>query len=196
MITVRRTYNLFLWMLLGLLTGVLIYVCLGEIYSLLKENLPTLFPTYNIVTERVLYDRAEKTVIIFSLIINLLLVVNISSKYDNGKFEYIVTKTDGIYKIPDILKTFVCKFALPDIIASIIVSAVYFIPISFIPSQFVNGGSFIASLVLPYHTVFTTFGIVGGTVFVAVFMLISHAIALYPSLRYYRAKWLSGFAEV
>ncbi len=195
MTVIRKTFYLFLWMLLGLISGVIIYVCVGDVYSLLKENLPSLFPTYNIVAERELYERSENAVIIISMLLNILTIVYISSRLDNDKLEYIVTKTDGIYKIPDVLKAFVCKFAISDFISSIIVSAAYFIPISFIPAQFMKRGSLAASLALPFKTAYELFGYAGGLILVSLAFLTSHALAVYPSLKYYRAKWLSGFAE-
>ena len=192
----KKIFSLFLWMIAGILISAVCNVFVGELYRFLSGLLPGVFPSYDIVNERDMYYAMEETLLLFALALSIFCVTYISLTRDNDRFEYIITKTDGFYEIKDVLKTYVDKFALSDIISCIINGTVFSVPMFFIPIQFIERGTFIATLAEPYKNATEAFGLYFGAVFVILALAISHLIILPFALRYYRAKWLSGFAEV
>ena len=191
----KKTGLLIFWMLLGLLIGVFIGTLISQIYEILYEHFPEAFPLYNPVFEKEEHERFTLTMAFISVSLTLVLTVYICQRFNNDGFEFIITKTDGLYKIHEILKTYVNKFALSDIISSVTTALVFTVPIYFIPRGFFTGGTFFVDLLLPLRTVVDGIGILGSVFYATVAIILSHVLTLPFILKFYRAKWLTGFAE-
>ena len=192
---IKKTYTFFLWMLLGIIITLTVGTAVSELYRLLGKFLPNAFPSYDILSDDEFFDTLYTSLWFISLMISMFITVYISLKHNNDRFEFIIDTTEGIYKIPDILKTYVDIFAKSDIVSCVIVGAIYTIPMIFIPEQFMNKSSALAALALPYKNMSECFGVIlGPTVFI-ISLCAFHIAAVPLALKYYRAKWLSGFAE-
>lgn len=193
--SLKKTGLLLLWMLLGLIIGVFLDTLCHGIYDLLYEYMPHLFPLYNPILNKAEYERFALAMAIISVSLTLMITVYICQRFNNDRFEFIITKTDGLYKIPGILKTYIDNFVTSDIISSVFTALVFTVPIHFIPRGFFTKSTFIVDLLLPLRTVVEGLGIAGAALYTAVAIVISHAITLPLVLKFYRAKWLTGFAE-
>lgn len=182
-------------MLAGLLIGAALRSVVNQFYDLLHGIFPETFPFYNTVLEKNLQERLETRLNLISLALTLVLTVIISQRLNNDRYEYIISKTDGIYKIDAVLPTYVSNFALSDLISSIIVGAAYTVPVAFIPKQFFGDGSLVGELLYIMRVPTEAYGTVLGSILVVLILSASHFATLSITLRYYRAKWLSGFAE-
>lgn len=192
---VKKTGLLLFWMMLGLILGLLINTFAVQVYELLFEHFPEAFPLYNPVFEKAEYEAFILTVAYVSVSAMFLLTVYICQRFNNDRFEYVITKTDGLYKIPEILKTYVSKFALSDFISSVITALFFTVPIYFIPRQFFTASSFAVDLLTPLRTIVEGSGIWFAAVYAIFAIIAAHAVTLPLVLKFYRAKWLTGFAE-
>ena len=192
---VKKIARLTLWMLLGLIIGAFIGTLISQIYELLFEYFPDTFPLYNPVFEKEKYDRFTLTMAFISLSLTLALTVYICQRFNNDRFEFMIAKTEGLYKIREVLRTYVDKFAASDVAESIIVALLFTVPIYFIPKGFFTKSTFIVDLLLPLRTVIDGVGITGAVLDAILALLLSHALTLPLILKFYRAKWLTGFAE-
>ena len=191
----KKTGLLLLWMLIGLLLGLFISTLTMQIYELLFEYFPDAFPLYNPVFEKKKYETFTLVMAYVSVCLMFVFTVYICQRFNNDRFEYIISKTDGLYKISDVLKTYVSKFALSDVISSIITAAVFTVPIYFIPRGFFTASTFLVDLLTPFRTIVDGSGIWTCVICSAVAIIAAHAVTLPFILKFYRAKWLTGFAE-
>ena len=192
---IKKCASLAFWMTLGLIASAFIGSLVGQIYNLLYKNFPDAFPLYNAVFDKEQYVALTHAMAIITVSLTLILTAYIAGRYNNDRFEYIITKTDGFYKIRDILKTYVCIFGIGDVISSVICGTLFTLPIYFIPTQFFSSGSPIAEFLEPMKTLTEALGAVGSPIYASLFLIFSHAITLPLVLKYYRAKWLTGFSE-
>ncbi len=192
---VKKTVSLTLWMVLGLIASAFIGSLVGQIYNLLYKFFPDTFPLYNAVFDKEQYVAFTHAVAIITVSLTLILTVYIAGRYNNDRFEYIITKTDGLYRISDVFKTYICIFGISDASSSVFCGTVFTVSVYFIPTQFFSSGSHVAEFLLPTKTLTEALGAVGSPIYASLFLLFSHAITLPLVLKYYRAKWLTGFAE-
>lgn len=192
----RSSAQLFLWMLLGSLIGIGVSVVVSELYRFLNDLVPNLFPTYEIGTTDKFFDSLYTSLWFISLVIAVFITVYLSLRYDNKKFEFIITKTDGLYKIRNFLPTYVDVFAKADFCASVINGIIYSIPFIFIPMPFIKNESFLAKLAEPYKLMSECFGYVFAPIVMMIIIAACYLFAVPLALKYYRAKWFSAFSEV
>ena len=195
MTVLKKCFYLFLFMLPGLFIGSVICVLVTQLHNSLARLFPSVFHLYNIVLESELHALQEARLNFIALFFTALAVVFITQRYNNERFEYIITRTDGIFYLKDSLPVYLKRFALSDVIASLVVGSAFTVPIHFIPMQFFAAGSDISTMLYPFKLLTQTVGPVFAPVILTVLLLAAHAAVTPLSLLYYRAKWLSGFAE-
>ena len=193
---VRSTANLALWMIPGLAIGLVISAVVNQAYELLSRCFPDLFPIYDVIGESELYRLTSARVSVLALFIILTATVYLAKRYSNHTFEFIISKTDGLFTVREGLGIYAGEFLISDAIESLVISAVFFIPASFIPKQFFSTGSIVADILLPIHSLASLLGTPLGALAFFGLLAAAHLIVLIPSLTYYRAKWLTGFTEV
>lgn len=191
----KKTGLLLAWALFGLLIGLLIGTLVYQIYELLFEYFPEVFPLYNPVFDSLKYERFTLIMAFITASLTLASAVYLCQRFNNDRFEFIITKTDGLYKIRSILKTYVSIFAVSDLISSVICATVLTVPIYFIPKGFFTKSTFVVDLLTPFRTIVDGIGVAAAAAAVCAIVLLSHVITLPLVLKFYRAKWLTGFAE-
>lgn len=192
----KTMINLSLWMLIGSLIGIGTSTAVSELYRLLNELMPNAFPSYDVTSNATFFDTLYTSLWLISLTITLFITVYLSLRYDNFKFEKIITKTDGLYEIRDFLPTYINIFALTDIVSTVLCGVIFTIPFSFIPMQFIKHESFLAKLTEPYKLLSECFGIAFAPIVMTVLIALAYLAAIPLALKYYRAKWFSAFSEV
>ena len=159
-------------------------------HTYLSEMLPSVVDTVNPIhspDEYELYLRAVATV---GATVGLFLINYISLRMDNEKFEYVITKTDGQYRLADGVRLYFSEFLITDIIASTVTIGALVAGGCFIPEKLMDRGLVIifglgASLVEFY-------GPVGAVLIAVVASLITRMISVPLCVRVWRALWLSG----
>ena len=192
---IKKTCTLFLWMIAGLILSTFMYSLILQIYELLYKNMPDIFPLYNPVSGKGKYERLSLIMYVSAVFAAMLISVCLNLRYDNSRFEFIITKTDGFYKINAVLPTYVCKFAIQDIVSSMVNGLLFSVSISLIPSQFFSTGNPISDFAEPLWRITDSLGAKSSAAYLTAAVLFSHILSTVPVLKYYRAKWLTGFAE-
>jgi hypothetical protein len=191
----KRIGTLFLWMLPALFLGAFISVLVAQLYEHLSALFPESFPLYNVVLEKEEHEALTRLLDIIALGLTAIVGVFISLKLNNERFEYMISKTDGLYLTRDALPIYSKHFALCDLIASVLIGTAFSVSVSFIPKQFFSTGKTLATILTPLHLTVDAFGMIGASVYFSFMLIIAHFICLPSVLGFYRAKWLSGFAE-
>ena len=183
-------------MIIGSVIGIVISTCVSETYRFLGGIFPSAFPSYDVTRGARFFDTLYTSLWFIALAVTLFVSVYLSLRYDNFKFEHIITKTDGVYKIRDILPTYINIFGKSDLLASIISGALFTIPFIFVPIQFVKNQSFLATLTEPYKLMSECFGYVLAPIVMTLLIALCYLASVPLALKYYRARWFSAFSEV
>ena len=191
----RRSLWLFLWMLLGIIISPIVSGALSALYETLHLWLPDVFLKFDVVLEKEMFLAHQSRINVFSVAVTLFLTVYFSLRYNNERDEFIISVTDGLFSVKDVIPAYAKRFLLSDIVSTVIVSNLLAIPITFIPHQFLNTDGTISLLLTQYRLCMECFGEVGMLIFYTLSLLILHVPALPLALKSYRSKWLAGFAS-
>lgn len=192
----KNTAHLFLWMLIGSLIGIVISTFFSELYRFLGEFMPSVFPSYDIKSGDAFFDSLYTSLWFVSLSATVFVSVYLSLRYDNERFEYIITKTDGIYRMPAFLPAYVKMYAMHDISASLLSGLIFTVPFFFVPMQFIKNESLLANLAEPYKLMGECFGYILSPIVMILMIMLCYVASTPLSLKYYRARWFSAFSEV
>ena len=192
----KTPINLMLWMLLGSLIGICVSTAVSELYRFLNELMPSIFPSYDVTSRADFFDTLYTSLWLISLVITTFITVYLSMRYDNLKFEKIISKTDGLYELRTVMPTYINIFAISDLISAALCGFVFSVPFSFIPMQFIKHESFLAKLAEPYKLLSECFGTALAPVIMAIVIVLAYLASIPLALKYYRAKWFSAFSEV
>ena len=191
----KKSCLLTFWMMLGVIIGVFIDTLTHQIYELLYKHFPDTVHLYNPVLEKDGYSRFSLVMSFITVSLTILLSVYICQRFNNDRFEFIIAKTDGLYKIRAILKTYISNYWISDVISSVFTALTFTVPIYFIPRGFFTTSTFFVDMLTPLRALVDGVGILTAALYCAAAFAVSHAITLPLILKFYRAKWLTGFAE-
>lgn len=159
-------------------------------YNYLAETVPKAVPTVNPIHTPDEYGVYLKCAATVSAFVGLFFINYISLRLDNRKFEYIIAKTDGQYKIKNGISLYFSEFLKSDIIASASLVAPLIIGAYFIPEKLMDRGLiFIFRL---GDSLIQFYGIFGAVFLGTLFSIITRIISVPLTLRTWRALWLSG----
>ena len=192
----KKPLHLLLWMLLGTVMGIVISTFFSELYRFLGEFMPAAFPSYDLTSNDSFFDTLYTSLWFVSLFATVFITVYLTLRYDNERFEYIITKTDGIYMISDILPTYISEYAKYDVLSSAFCALIFTVPFFFVPMQFIKNESFLANLAEPYKLMSECFGYVLAPIVMFLMIAVCHAASAPLVLKHYRARWFSAFSEV
>ena len=182
-------------MIVGLFIGMFVSNLVNSSYELLNSKIPDYFPIYNAISEQELHTKQQYMLNLIALAITLLVTIVISLVYNNERYEFIVSKTDGFYRVHKVIKLYIKRFVLADIIASILIGLIFTIPITFINSAFFSVPKIYSEIILILHIAHKALGTAGFCIFVPSVMILLHIPAIPIALNRWRAKWLTGFAD-
>ncbi len=175
--------------LIYLLTTALVDI----VYSALLEIAPNLVPSYDRVLEKEEYQAFARAMNAISALLAVFLVSFVTGIYDNARYEDVVTKTDGLFKLRDELPSYFKRTLPSDLIAVSLAPAV-FVPLTIptYPKKFLEYfGTYLAphlrlaELLTPLGTYFMIFAVA----------LIARVLAMPKALDRYRALWLTSFVD-
>ena len=159
-------------------------------YNYLAEVMPSVVDTVNPIHTPDEYELYLKGVATFGALVGLFLINYVSLRMDNEKFEYLITKTDGQYRLKDGLKLYFAEFFKSDAIASTIAVGVLVAGASFIPEKLLDRGLiFIFRLGV---SLAEFYGPVGAVAVAVLFSFVTRMLSVPLCVRTWRALWLSG----
>lgn len=159
-------------------------------YSYLAEVMPSVVETVNPIHTPAEYELYLKGVATVGALVALFIMNYVSLRLDNEKFEYIITKTDGQYRLVDGVKLYFGEFFKSDAIASTVAVGVLVMGAYFIPEKLLDKGLlFVFKLGV---SLIDFYGPVGAVVIAVLFSFITRIISVPLCVRTWRALWLSG----
>ena len=161
------------------------------VYPTLNDILPDLFPLPNYVFEAEEYEMLQRVLMLPTLLLCFLILARVSLFFDNARFEHVIRKTDGMYRMKDGLKLYYSSFLLSDVIISLLVPVGLTLPVYiYVPKKYID---MIFSLFFtPAFNCYRTFGYVRGAVILVFTTLVCRLLAGIFATRGYRARWLSS----
>ena len=175
----------------------LIYAVVGllvnTIYGVLTTNLPEYFKNYSVITHPHEYATCQAILSAITIFICLYFVQKIYYFLDNGRFEYMIAKTEGMYTMVEGLGLYYRSFWLDDILTCVLTSVILYIPVIYIPEKFMEMG--VQFIFFPADVIYSHFGTVNGAILLPLMAVLSRAVESICAVKSYRANWLSGSIE-
>ncbi len=174
----------------------LISVLAGVIYNFLSEKLPNSFPDYNPLTEKAAYLSLEATLALICAAVTVLILTVLAVRYDDERYEFIISKTDGFYTLTEGGKIYARNYLCCDIISSVTVPLPFFL-ITRIDFPESSAGilkiteNVLETVTLPTEAFSDKLGFGLGIAVAIAVSLISRIPAGYTGLKRWRGLWLS-----
>ena len=165
----------------------------NTVYGTLTINLPEYFKYYSVITEPVEYAVSEAILASVALFLSLYFVQKIYFFLDNGRFEYMIVKTEGMYTMTDGLRLYYRSFWLDDILTCVLTSAVLYFPTIYIPENVMKYG--LDLIFYPANIMRGHFGDTVGFVILILMATFTRLAEAINAVKSYRANWLSGSIE-
>ena len=162
-------------------------------YSALTEILPDTVPEYSQVLEKEEYARFMKITNGVSVLLAVFFISFLTGVYDNSRYEDVITKTDGLYKIREVFFEYFKRNFPSDVIATAI-PALPFIALT-LPSYSKKFLDYFGGYLAPHFRLTELFGTVGAYFAILSVSLIGRALAMPAALARYRSLWLTSFVD-
>ena len=166
------------------------------VYEALIDWFPSVFRDYSPVFEAAEYNAAMHTVSVIGTILGVFITSLVVTRLDNGRDEFITKKSEGFYRIPQMMPVYYKAYALPDLVASLITTAL--ICALIIPSHLIsrNDVSTFANLGRSFRdfhlgVLYDGTNVIGFILSVFAIFYISKLISGIHALKKWRAAWLS-----
>ncbi len=196
----KRYLHSFLYSILTLLFGYVLFsvttlVCIS-MHEGLIDWFPSVFKEYSPVLETKEYEHTNNIIEFLSVVLALFLSSLIVTRLDNGRNEYIISKTDGFYKIPDVLPMYYKRYTLPDLIAAllstVLVSCLIIPAVFYAPEKI----TWFSNLVVDFRefyigTLYMRWGVFSAPVAVFLFSFVFKVLSGPQGLKRWRAAWLT-----
>ena len=180
----------FLWFFVGsLIATVLTSLIGGAIFALLHDISPDAFPKYSPVLNREEYEAQQVLFSTLGALFAVPIITYITMRNDNTRYERMITKTDGMYRIAEGAKIYFKTFLIHDILAALIIPALHF-ALTLIP--FPDGTpELVYILTYQPRAAIEGLGFATALILTLLLSLASRFIALPLCLEAYRSRWLS-----
>ncbi len=183
----------FLLFLAGYITTFVTKYIPPIIYDYLCFHFPSVFVSYSPISQPEEYAVVEKWLAVASVAMGIFIVGYIALRVDNKRFEYIIRKTEGFYRLPYGIKLWLREFLLPDIIVTLLLPLLFAIPPYFIPERAMDLGAnipFWAADMLMEHM-----GMLECALTLSLTSLISRIVVIPHTLLVWRANWLTASVD-
>ena len=187
----------FLFFIIGFILFSLFTFLAGHLNEFLAGIFPDLFKIYNPISNHEELVLQKQGIALISAIVSVFVLTFIAVRQDNLRYEHLIAKTDGFYKITQGADIYRREFLGADLFSAVLVPAFFLgltlinIPNSAPRLLRIFGNCLAEILVIPIA--FTErFGFVFGTVMLVFVSVISRIPAVYISLAHWRGIWLSS----
>ena len=196
-IYLRAAVRYLIFYTLAFAAFMLLEMLLHNLYSILSLYYPDAVPIYDELSTPEKYARLSEIIATLSAILSVIIASFISTVLDNERFEYLITRTDGFYKVADGTRLYLKRYALPDAIASATAPLpIFALGLISLPERprglirfFIEAFSNLLSLT---NAITDSLGLIFGLSATILTAFISKLLfSPYAALRY-RARWLSN----
>ncbi len=186
--------------LLGFIVFFIMNYAVSLVYGTLSDMFPAIFRTYNFITEPEEAEALSERLKLTAGILSVLALGIIALKYDNARYEYIISRTDGFYTLKEGAPLYLSGYLYADIIAAAGVPLITY-PLVLINigesaprflrvlEKYING---FTALPLSYRN---AAGLLGGALLLVLTSLAARALGVYSGLKRWRAVWLSDIGR-
>ncbi len=181
-------------LLLAFLPFMLVEWLLPHTLDWLSLTLGGAIPIYSEITHPEQYAAQEAALAVAEVLVTLLILEAVLTRLDNKRFEYVISKTEGLYTMREGLALYMREFLALDLVIASVLPAASVIACAFIPEiAFEYGAEF--PLRLGYE-LYLHHGAVRASVIIVLCAVTARLISGILALRRYRAVWLSGGDEI
>ena len=187
----------FLIYALGFVPFYIVRVLSEVIYNALSDKIPSIFPSYNALTQKAQYLSLEATLALICAIVTVFILTVLALTYDNERYEFIISRTDGLYTLKNGAKIYLDRYLYADAVCATLVPIPFFImtKITF-PEDSVKAlrilGDALTTLTSPTEAFISKLGLGFGIATAILASIFSRIPAAYMGLRRWRGLWLSG----
>lgn len=162
-------------------------------YVYLSEIFPSVFPEYSQVLEKELYEALQTRLQVFSVLLSVFFIHLFCAVYDNFRYESVIKKTDGFYKIKDQLLPYLKSTAIQDAL-SCALSPLLLLSVSTVsfPEKFLK---YFGSFFYPHILMLSNFGFLISYLMIIFAAVIARLIAAPLALDRFRGLWLTSFVD-
>ena len=167
------------------------------LYPALSEWAPALFPAYNPVLDREAYERLNGNINLASAFLAVFLISYFTVRFDNRRFEVMITETEGLYTLREGARIYFPRFFAIDAVTAFVMAAPIPVALLFIPEEMPKFLTRAVGTLSALSCVFTDrLGTVLGIVAIALVILAFRLLSGLISLSKWRAVWLSDISVV
>ena len=161
-------------------------------YATLQEWFPSLFKTYSAISEKEQLEEVNRRIDFVCALISFFIMPFFAKKLDNARFESIVDKTDGFYRLRDGLAIYLSDYTVADSVALLLSPAPY-IPLLLIelPKKLERSFGFILTPLDPFRAIADVSGLVGAYFVIVAVTLLAAIPANLSALKHWRGLWLA-----
>ena len=207
----RKETNAFFTLFVGFVACSVIYLMmfnvLYDFYEVIARAFPGNAPIYNRILEKNQYDELRLIIAAISAIPSVMLASYLTVLFNSYKKHFFFLKTGGFIKFPDACRLYVKSFLLTDIIAAVLVSAIFAVLVLCIPEfrasyTFESSASSVGGLlgflryfVIASSALYMRFGFVGCLLIPMGSAMLGGALAIPHSVRRYQGDALAHSLE-
>ena len=171
-------------------------------YAYMNYLIPDVFPMFSPISEKEAYAKYLTLLDTTGIFIGMLLINNLSLRFDNAKFEYMIDKTDGKCTVSEGLRIYFKGLYSSEIISAVIFPLALIIPVYFIPDiqlteiPIVNMLINSLDLLLWLGNAFIEHYNLTEAIFIGIMLsALSRALVIPSAINRWRGAWLSGSVE-
>lgn len=163
------------------------------IYAAINEISPNLIPSYSRIFEKEKYEAVMRTVNGVTAIVSVFILGFATAIYDNARFEDLIARTDGLFKIPEELPRYFKRNFPSDVIAAALPPAI-FVPLT-LPEYSEKFLEYFGILISPHLCIAAFLPPVGAYFALFGAALFGRILAMPKALSRHRSIWLASFVD-
>ena len=163
------------------------------IYAGIAEIAPKLLPDYNRITEKEEYLAFSRAVNAATALFTVFITGFVTAIYDNARYEDVVKRTDGLFRIPKELPFYFKRNFPADVLSAALAPAV-FVPLT-LPSYSEKFLEYFGILLLPHLRIAEVFSPVAAYFLISLSVLLGRVLAMPKALSRFRSMWLASFVD-
>lgn len=160
------------------------------LYTYLSEVTPGIVDTVNPINTPDEYKTYVTCISLSGVIAGIWLINYLALRFDNKKFEHVISKTDGKYTMREGLRLYYSEFVISDLIASTVVISAFVVGAYFIPEKWMDYG--LIFIFKPGMELMKYCHPILAVMLVSAVSFATRLISVPPVVRKWRALWLSG----
>ena len=110
-----------MWCFSAVIFFVVAFAVENLLYPALISEFPGFLPDYSFVNEREKYEQLHRILKMISAVIAAIFISYLSVRYDNERFEYMITKTEGMYTLREGIALWYPRYVRYDLLVSVII---------------------------------------------------------------------------